>query len=65
MEVDSGHLKDVEWEEGVLTIQFRDGSVYQYADVPIGIYEELVGAGSKSHFFRENVKGKFEHTKVG
>lgn len=65
MEVDSKHLRDVEWDGGTLTIEFQDGSTYDYSDVPVGIYQELMGASSKSAFFRSNIKGRFEYTKVG
>jgi hypothetical protein len=65
VEVESNHLKDVSWEGGTLTIEFRDGSVYDYSDVPVGIYQELLGASSKSAFFRSAIKGNFEFTKVG
>lgn len=65
MQVESTHLQDVEWDGGVLTIEFRDGSVYNYSDVPNGTFQELLGAASKSAYFRNNIKGRFEYTKVG
>lgn len=63
MEVDSKHLKDVVWNDGVLTIEFRDESVYDYLDVPSGVYVELMASTSKSSFFRTNIKGSFEFEK--
>lgn len=64
MRVDSTHLFDVNYEDGVLKIEFHDGSIYDYSDVPVGIFQELMGASSKSAFFRANIKGKYEYTKV-
>ena len=65
MEVESGHLADVDWQEGILTIVFRDGSTYVYDDVPFGLYQELLAAPSKSLFFRESIKGQFSYQRVG
>lgn len=65
MQVESNHLKDVEYDGGVLTIEFRDGSAYNYSDVPVGIFQELMASPSKSAFFRANIKGVYEYTKVG
>lgn len=64
MKVESGHLEDVDWQEGILTITFKDGSQYEYHDVPVGTFQELCAAGSKSTFFRQNIKGTFEYVKI-
>lgn len=64
MLVNSGHLMNVEWEGGILEITFNDGSKYQYSDVPEGIYQELMAAPSKSLYFRQNIKGAFEYSRV-
>lgn len=64
MEVESDHLKEVDWNEGVLSITFRDGSTYEYRDVPVGVFQELLASESKSAYFRQNIKGSFEYAKV-
>lgn len=64
MEVESGHLADVEWEDGTLYIVFRDGAKYAYSDVPIGVFQELMASPSKSAFFRSEIKGTYEYQRV-
>lgn len=64
MKVESGHLDDVTWEEGSLLITFKDGKTYRYEDVPMAVYNELVGASSKSEFFRDNIKGVYEFERL-
>lgn len=64
MEVESGHLANVEWDSGTLTITFRDGATYEYDDVPVGTFHELLAAPSKSGYFRANIKGAFEYRRV-
>jgi len=64
MQVSSSHIDDVDWEDGILTVTFKDGGKYNYADVPEGIFMEMISAPSVGQFFRANVKGMYEHTKV-
>jgi len=44
----------------VLTIAFRNGSVYEYAGVPEGIYRELIEGPSKGKFFHKYILGVYE-----
>lgn len=65
MQVDSTHIADVDWTDGVLRVRFVKGGEYHYADVPEGLYMEFLSAPNKSDFFRREVKGVFEFTRVG
>jgi len=64
MQVESSHISDVEWDEGVMTVTFKDGGTYNYYDVPVGIYQEMVAAPSVGRFFKDNVKGAFEYERI-
>ena len=44
----------------ILEIEFCNGGVYQYCDVPKGIYEELMDAASIGSFFHEHIRGVYE-----
>ena len=62
---DSSRISNVEWENGLMTVTFKkDGSQYEYQDVPYGVYQELLASESKGRWFDQNVKGHFEHAKV-
>jgi hypothetical protein len=61
---DSRHLAEADWDEGVLTIRFHSGHRGRYKDVPVGTYLELLGAESKSRFFRAHIKSVFEYEKI-
>ena len=63
MKVESSHIDDVEWEDGKLLVTFKDGSVYEYSDVPIGVYQELLGAESIGKFFYTEIRNRFDFTK--
>ncbi|MCY4463359.1 MAG: KTSC domain-containing protein [Albidovulum sp.] len=48
-----------------LEVEFSSGPVYQYYDVPEYIYEQLVQAGSKRRFFRQNIRNAYPYSRVG
>jgi hypothetical protein len=43
----------------ILEIEFVNGAVYRYLDVPSAIYRGLMSAGSKAQFYDFNVKGHY------
>jgi len=43
----------------ILEIEFVNGAVYRYLDVPAAIYRGLMSAGSKAQFYDFNVKGHY------
>jgi hypothetical protein len=49
----------------ILEIEFNDGPVWQYFDVPESVYYELIGASSIGKYFHRNVKGQYSETRVG
>jgi KTSC domain len=69
--VDSSHVAAVGWEPdeddptiGVLEVEFNDGSVYQYEDVPQGKYDLLRQAGSVGTYLNQAIKGKYSYARV-
>lgn len=47
-----------------LEVEFLNGSVYQYFDVPQHIYDNLMSAGSQGQYLAQSVKGFFRFSKV-
>lgn len=66
MKVLSSNISDVAYDEKTRTmsITFRDGSTYNYFDVPLGVYDRLITAPSKGSYFAQNIKGRFTSTKI-
>lgn len=48
----------------ILKIVFVSGMVYNYKNVPKGIYEALQQSTSKGIYFNRNIRGKYEFEKV-
>ena len=42
-----------------LEVEFVNGAIYRYSNVPPEIYHELLGAPSKAQFYDANVRGHF------
>ena len=47
-----------------IEIEFTNGAVYRYADVPRSVYHDLMSAESKARFYHANIKGKFRSMRV-
>jgi hypothetical protein len=43
----------------VLEIEFVKGAVYQYADVPFDVFQQMLGAPSQGQFFHTRIRGAF------
>ena len=48
----------------ILEIEFVNGAVYRYFDVPVSIYRELMAAESKARFYGSNIKQHFRSALV-
>lgn len=62
----STNLSRVRYEETTQTleIEFQDGRIYQYFDVPIQIYEGLLSAESHGIYFHAIVKGQYRYVRI-
>lgn len=47
-----------------LEIEFLNGGVYQYFDVPQHVHQELMNASSHGQYLAQNIKGVYRFSKV-
>lgn len=52
-------------DHGVLRLEFRDGSAYDFFMVPLVTYEELLAADSPGKFFSQQIRPKHRSKSVG
>ncbi|MFZ4656215.1 MAG: KTSC domain-containing protein [Caldilineaceae bacterium] len=67
MPVNSSSLAAVGYDHftGTLEIEFHDGAVYQYFDVPAYVYTGLMSMGSHGYYFQTFIKnGGYRYQKV-
>lgn len=64
--VSSSRLESVGYDERLklLHIQFVDGSLYEYYDVPKSVYIDLINASSAGKYFHKYVKGVYHFSKI-
>ena len=62
----SSNLSNAEYNEETrqLTIEFKSGTTYTYADVDEATYASLLTAPSPGAYFAANIKDKFTWTKA-
>ena len=64
--VSSSNISSIGYDgkSGTLEIEFHSGGVYQYFNVPKGVYDGLMSAGSHGRFFARNIKGVYRYKRV-
>ena len=64
--VESSQIKSVGYDEesSTLEVEFKNGSVYEYADVPKDVYEGMMNADSVGRTFNATVKGVYPYTRT-
>ena len=62
----SSNISSVGYDEGTLTleVEFTDGSVYQYFDVPESVHEGLMQASSKGAYMHTHVRDNYQYGKL-
>lgn len=48
-----------------LEVEFRNGRVYQFADIPMSLWQMLADADSKGAFFNQRIRNRFVAERVG
>ena len=64
--VESSNIASIGFDEdtNTLEIEFRNGGVYQYFDVPFAVYDGLIEADSKGQYLAQQIKGQYRYVKV-
>jgi len=64
--VTSSNIAEIGYDpsRSVLEVLFKNGSIYQYFDVPQGEYNALMKASSHGQYLNANIKGRFRYARV-
>jgi len=64
--VESRSLASVGYDEDAQTmeIEFKEGRVYQYFDVPKHVYHALMQADSRGQYFHQSIRGFYRYARV-
>ena len=64
--VASSNLRSIGYDASthILEIEFNSFAIYQYSNVPVNIYNGLMSASSKGHYFSEFIKDKYPYRRI-
>jgi len=62
--IKSSNLKAVGYESEILEVEFLNGGVYEYSEVPQENYDGLMAALSKGKYYNQYIKGQFPSKKL-
>ena len=64
--VESSNIESIGYDSKsqTLEIEFLNGSIYQYFDVPQHVFDELMSADSHGKYLAANIKGHYRYSKV-
>lgn len=48
----------------ILEIEFTNGAIYRYLEVPASVYRELMSHDSKARFYDESIRGNYRSMHV-
>lgn len=51
-------------DSAILEIEFNDGSVYQYSQVPELHFRGLIDSGSVGGYFHRHIKGSYRYRQI-
>jgi len=65
--VSSSNVESIGYEVNTETlyVRFLNGSLYEYKNVPIMVYEQLLSAPSVGSYMHRNIKDKFPYERIG
>lgn len=63
--VQSSSVESIGYDEEsqTLEIEFKNGSIYQYFDVPVHVHVELMNAASVGSYLANMIKGTFRYSR--
>ncbi len=65
--VASSNISSIGYDAGTetLEIEFLNGSIYQYYNVPQNMYDQLIQAGSTGRFLNTYIKNAYPYSRLG
>lgn len=69
MEMEDGNSSNIsqfghDEQSEILQVEFTNGGVYQYFDVPRHVYDSMVASDSRGKFLNANIKGLYRYSKI-
>lgn len=62
--VSSSNIKSIGYLLGILEIEFKNRTIYQYKNIPERVYKNLMSSSSKGTYFSEYIKENYPYRKI-
>lgn len=62
--VDSSSVRSVGWSDGTLELEYVNGSIYQYDDVPQTTFAALLAAPSIGAYVNTHIKPYYDYREI-
>lgn len=64
--VASSNLASIGYDESTetLEVEFLNGSIYQYYNIPAGLYQQLMQESSKGRYLNTYIKNAYPYSRV-
>ena len=65
-EVESSNVKAIGYETttNTLVVEYLSGLKYEYSNVPVNVFDELLNSVSKGKYMNQTIKGQYEGRRV-
>lgn len=60
----SSNVSAIGYEDGVIEVHFRNGSVYRYFNTSQCLFDEFFASSSKGTFVHQRLKGRYPFRRV-
>ena len=62
----SSNIRSVGYDanDSILEIEFNNGAIYQYFDIPENIYSDLISSDSIGGYLARHIKGYYRYSRV-
>ena len=64
--VDSSNIESIGYDIETMTleVEFTNGNIYQYFDIPPTVHENLMRSDSKGKFLHSQIKGSYRYARL-
>ena len=64
--VNSSNIESIGYDDSTMTleVEFKNGTVYQYFDVPEVEFQNLLSAGSVGLYLNQNIKNNYRYCRI-
>ncbi len=65
--VSSSNIASIGYDEGteILEVEFNNGSIFEFRNVPLVVYNELMDSSSHGSYFNREIRMSYSYEKIG